>query len=183
MPRNTDVIVNELLVLRSQNGERDAVEALVTHWSPYLLRFCWRRTENHETAREAVQTIWLQAIKGLRKIEDPARFPAWLFTIAARTCADHVRGQIRQRALDEKLGELPTPNEEQLNEAAFDLRSAIRALPTEKRRLLALHYQDGQKIEEIAAMMNIPPGTVKSRLHKLRTELRQILEGEENEKH
>jgi len=184
MPRNPDLIFNELLVLRSQNGERDAFETLVRRWSPRLLRYCQRRTGNTEAAGEAMQTIWLRAVQGLRKLDDPARFPAWLFTIAARTCADHVRGQVRQRTLDEKIGEMPPINDEPTNDVSLDLATAIRSLPEDKRRILVLHYQEGHSVQEIARLMNIPAGTVKSRLHTLRNELRQILEGEEtDEKH
>lgn len=179
MSRSVDVVLSEFLVLRSQSGEREAFNELVTLWSPQLLRFCWRRTGNSEAAHDAVQTIWLQTVKGLRKLDDPTRFPAWLFTIAARTCADHVRSQIRQRALDEKIDAMPPAAEAAPNEASSDLKTAIGALTPDKRRILTLRYRDGHSVDEIAALMDIPAGTVKSRLHSLRNELRQHLEGED----
>ena len=183
MSRDTDIIFNELLVLRSQNGEREAFETLVRQWSPKLLGYCRRRTGNVEAAHEAVQTIWLQAVRGLRKLEDPARFPSWIYTIAGRACADHVRGRIRQRALDEKRSEIPVPAEPHANDASLDLASAIRSLPEDKRRILILHYREGHSVQEIAGLMNIPAGTVKSRLHTLRNDLRKILEGDNHDEH
>ena len=91
MVRKFKAVVNELQVLRAQGGDEQAFRELVETWSPYLLRFCQSRTDNADIALEVVQAVWLQVVKGLRRLHDPARFPAWLFTIAARACADQVR--------------------------------------------------------------------------------------------
>lgn len=186
MVRNVKTIVNELQVLRAQGGDQQAFRDLVQHWSPQLLRFCRRRTDDLDTAREVVQSVWLQVVKGLRRLEDPARFPAWLFTIAARACADHVRGQIHRRTLaahnrDVALNGVSDGGE--TDASVLDLKAAIRLLASDQRHLLSLYYTQGFSIEEIATQLGIPSGTVKSRLHSLREELRRAHEGESDDHH
>ncbi len=187
MVRNVKTIVNELQVLRAQGGDERAFRGLVETWSPQLLRFCRRRTDDGDSARDVMQAVWFQVVKGLRRLEDPARFPAWLFTIASRLCADQVRGQIHRRTLaahykDLALnGDAEEPTETQA--AVLDLKAAIRALPAEQRHLLTLYYKQGYSIEEIATHLSVPGGTVKSRLHSLREELRRHHEGENDDKH
>lgn len=187
MVRNVKTIVNELQVLRAQDGDERAFRGLVESWSPQLLRFCRRRTDDAETARDVAQGVWFQVVKGLRRLEDPARFPAWLFTIAARACADQLKGQVHRRTLaahykDVALngGEIEAP---ETAAATLDLKAAIHGLSTEQRRLLSLYYRHGYSIEEIATQLNVPSGTVKSRLHSLREELRRHHEGENDDEH
>jgi len=187
MVRNVKTIVNELQVLRAQGGDEQAFRDLVRRWSPQLLRFCRRRTDDVDGAREVVQSVWLQVVKGFRRLEDPARFPAWLFTIAARACADQVRGQVHRRALAAHYKDVAlngvTSDATETAASTLDLKAAIRALPGEQRRLLSLYYSHGYSIEEIATQLNIPAGTVKSRLHSLREELRRFHEGEDDDEH
>lgn len=187
MVRSVKAIVNELQVLRAQGGDEQAFRGLVETWSPHLLRYCRRRTDDLDTAREVVQSTWFQVVKGFRRLDDPARFPAWLFTIAARACADQVRGQVHRRTLAAHYKDIALNGVDgEVSETAastLDLKAAIRTLPGEQRRLLGLYYSHGYSIEEIATQLNIPAGTVKSRLHSLREELRRFHEGENDDEH
>ena len=70
-------VFDELLVLHVQNGDRRALERLASRWQPRLLRSARRFTGDDELAREAVQECWLGITTGLKKLKDPARFPAW----------------------------------------------------------------------------------------------------------
>jgi RNA polymerase sigma factor (sigma-70 family) len=187
MARNVKTIVNELQVLRAQGGDEKAFQDLVRSWSPQLLRFCRRRTDDVDAAREVVQSVWLQVVKGFRRLEDPARFPAWLFTIAARACADQVRGQVHRRTLAAHYKDIAL-NGAQADRAAtdasvLDLKAAIRNLPRDQKVLLRLYYSQGCSIQEIATQLGVPSGTVKSRLHGLRDELRRAHEGECDDEH
>jgi len=187
MVRNIKTIVNELQVLRAQDGDERAFRGLVETWSPHLLRFCRRRTDDVETARDVAQAVWFQVVKGLRRLEDPARFPAWLFTIAARVCADQMKGQIHRRRLAAHYKDVALNGgdgeTEQTSATTLDLKAAIHALSGAQRHLLSLYYSHGYSIEEIATQLNVPGGTVKSRLYSLREELRQIQEGENDDEH
>ncbi|WOF74318.1 sigma-70 family RNA polymerase sigma factor [Parvibaculaceae bacterium PLY_AMNH_Bact1] len=187
MVRNVKTIVNELQVLRAQGGDERAFRDLVQRWSPQLLRFCRRRTDDLDTAREVVQSVWLQVVKGFRRLEDPARFPAWLFTIAARACADQVRGQVHRRTLAAHYKDVALNGQHSddvaTDASVLDLKAAIRTLASDQRQLLSLYYTQGFSIEEIATQLGIPSGTVKSRLHSLREVLHRAHEGEGNDEH
>ena len=95
MDRTPERFLDEYLVLLSQAGSTDALDGLARRWTPRLLRYATRvlggSTESAETARDVVQETWVGAIRGLRSLRDPAQFPAWVYGIATRKCADAIR--------------------------------------------------------------------------------------------
>ncbi len=117
-------------------------------------------------------------VKGLRRLDDPACFPRWAYQVVTRRSTDWVRQTVRQRRLNERVA-IDAPTHEEPNNVNDDvdaLRTAIRKLPAEHRTLLAMHYLDGLSLAEIAEALGIPRGTVKSRLHAIRGELKGLLE-------
>lgn len=177
--RSARDIANELLVLKAQAGDRDAFDALVRHWSPIMLRYCTRLTQDVDVAHDAVQTSWLKAIKGLKRLDDPACFPAWILRIASRVCTDALRRKIRRRKGDNALAHMPEPVAVSDHHQALDLRTAINRLGAQDRVLVGMFYGQGLGVSQIAAMLGVPQGTIKSRLHTLRKNLRTTLEGEQ----
>ncbi len=177
--RSARDIANELLVMKAQDGDRAAFDALVRHWSPVLLRYCTRLTQDSDAATDAVQTCWLKVIKGLKRLDDPARFPAWILRIASRVCTDALRRKIRRRTGDEILTQLPAEGSTSvIDDEYLDLRAALACLGAEDRVLVGMFYGQGLGVIQIATMLNVPQGTIKSRLHKVRKTLRTQLEGE-----
>jgi RNA polymerase sigma-70 factor (ECF subfamily) len=125
-----------------------------------------------ETARDVVQETWIGAIRGLRGLRDPARFPTWIYGIATRKCADAIRAKARRRRIDAR-SEVAGPVQEALSpEHQIDLATAIRGLPPTHRAVIHLFYGAEMSVEEIASILKIPSGTVKSRLHHAREALR-----------
>lgn len=182
MRRTADDIYNELLVLRSQDGDVEAVEKLIHRWSPRLLRHAYRLTGDRDAAADTAQEAWVAIMRGLARLNDPARFPAWAYRITTFKCADWTRRRSRDRAhhdhdvqrqrdLDNRADE---PS--QSNDAVELLRHAMRQLGGEHYAALSLHYLDGLSVKEIASAMNIPKGTVKSRLHHARQILKTTME-------
>ncbi len=180
--RSARDIANELLVMKVQDGDAAAFDALVRHWSPILLRYCTRLTQDSDAAHDAVQTSWLKVIKGFKRLDDPARFPAWILRIASRVSTDTLRRKIRRRTGNHELAQLPaetpsfTVNDEQL-----DLKAALNNLDADDRVLVGMFYGQGLGVSQIAIMLGVPEGTIKSRLHTVRKILRTQLEGEKNE--
>lgn len=128
---------------------------------------------------EAAQETWAAAIKGLNRLNDPARFPAWLFGIATRKCADSIRAAIKRRRIVEAIrveseGELVAAQ----SGDAIDLRRAIAHLPAAQRAAISLFYGEDLELHEVATALGLPIGTVKSRLHHARATLKQHIEGE-----
>ena len=174
--------LDEYLVLLSQAGSTDAMDGLVRRWTPRLLRYAARMlggsTDAAEMARDVVQDTWIGVIRGLRGLRDPAQFPAWIYGIATRKSADAIRTQMRRKRLDTDVaaGEAGGPVASLASsEQQIDLANAIRGLPPIHRATIHLFYREDLSVEEIASVLGIPTGTVKSRLHHAREVLRQQL--------
>lgn len=180
MRRDAESILNELLVLRSQDGDAAALEQLIRRWHEPLLRHASRLTGSvNDEARDVLQNAWMAIVRNLRRLDDPAHFRAWAYRIVTNKCADRVRARQRERRLNENARRSLSRDEVNHNHASDDigqLRSALRALPDDRRLLLSMHYLDGLSVGEIAIALSLPPGTVKSRLFHAREQLRHTLE-------
>ncbi len=115
--------------------------------------------------------------KGISKLEDPGAFRCWAYTIVSRKAADWLRGR-RVREAEGPLTEehLAAPPAASENGAVGLLREALRRLPGERRALINLRYVEGFEIREMAEILGVPEGTVKSRLHSARQQLQDTVE-------
>ena len=172
-------VFDELLVLHVQNGDRRALERLASRWQPRLLRSARRFTGDDELAREAVQECWLGITTGLKKLKDPARFPAWAFTILRRRCADRIKAHAAHRPRSDELTEANAPVISPRGEDQAALRQAFDSLPEDQRIAATLYFVERLKLDEISAATGVPLGTVKSRIFTARKTLKSLLEGEE----
>ncbi len=177
-------INDELLVLQCQEGDSAAFEALVDRWQPRLWRHAWRLTGEQNAAWDVLQEAWIAVNRGLRRLEDPAAFPAWAYRIVSRKCHDWVRREQRQRRTVDTYAQEMRPQEEHESAGdskADDLREALRRLPGQDRAILALRYEEEFSTAQIGEILRIPPGTVKSRLYYARERLRKYLEENDHE--
>jgi RNA polymerase sigma factor (sigma-70 family) len=178
MMRTRERIVDEWLVLAVQARRVDAFERLAARWQPRLLRHAWRLTGDAEGARDAVQDAWLAIARGIGRLRDPAAFGAWALRITSRRCADWVarRQGHRRRFADLDAAEAVAAAADPPDDDLARVRDAIRRLGPDERALLAMYYTEGFGVAEIAAALDIPAGTVKSRLYHARERLRAIVE-------
>lgn len=169
---------NKLLVLRSQTGEKDAFEQLVSRWQNPLWRHAYGLTGDREAAWDAVQDTWVAVVRGIRRLEDADAFPKWVFTILRNHCTDWVKRRQKSRHLEEELQPdiEGTPSHEVSTAARVDVWTALAGLDERQREMVSLHYTQGFGTREIAEITGIPEGTVKSRLYHAREELRRIME-------
>jgi len=189
MARSPRRIHDELLVLDCQAGDESAFEQLYTRWQKPLLAQAQRLSRNHEATNEIVQETWLAILKGIKKLDDPGRFPAWAFRILGNKTADWLRKvQSRRRLGDtqddegESMNQVPASNDSRVGETdeAESLESALGKLPADRRAMLSLFYLEELSVREIATALDIPVGTVKSRLFHARKQLRQVIERSES---
>jgi len=177
--RTHEDIQDELLVLQCQEGESEALETLIARWQPRFMRLAWRLTSEREAARDIVQDAWLAIVRGLGRLDDPARFRSWAYRIVKNKCADWTRRRVVHRAATEELRDRATelagidPAD---RDETTRLRRSIQGLPEEQRIILSLHYSEEMSIVEIAAVLGVPAGTVKSRLFHARNRLKEALE-------
>ena len=171
----TQQLVDELLVMRCQDGDADAMRELVSRWQRPLWRYAYRLTGREEAAWDAIQDAWLAVIRGLRRLDDPRRFRQWVYRIVTNKAADWIRKRRRHRKFGEHLDADPPAAAAADDAAAEDVRAALRLLPRRQRVVLSLRYLEGFNVGEIASVLRVPAGTVKSRLHGARKELKRLL--------
>lgn len=162
------------LVLRAQSGDREALDALLGQARGMLKRYVLGMVGDAASADDVLQETLVRIYRKLQWLDDPALFRPWAFRIASReafrSLAKRRQAQLRD-ADDSFLDEIPAavPDPPQPKELERLLEHASPA----SRAVLLLHYQDDLTISEVAAVLGISPGTVKSRLaYGLRT-LRQ----------
>lgn len=179
----SDQIYDHWLVTRCQDGDAGALDELMTRWQERLWRHAVRLTGNTETAWDVLQECLIVISRKIGKLEDPGSFSAWAYRIATNHCHDHFRRQQRLRIsmeayVEQQLAQA-TPIPEGLH--FLDLKDALRRLPGTQQTLVSLRYEEGFSVVEIAGILGIQEGTVKSRLHTARQRLRALLEEQTHE--
>ncbi|MBA4138878.1 MAG: RNA polymerase subunit sigma-70 [Opitutus sp.] len=176
-------VLTELLVLQARQGDEGAFRQLFELWHGDLRRLTLARVEQPAAADEVVNTVWLAIARGLGGLDDPACFPRWAFRIVERRSADWVRRRVSERrreSIAQASVELLVPTTEsgstEPDDELLALRSAIAELPKEQRELLQLFYEFGRSVAEMAEILDVPVGTVKSRLYSVRETLKRKLE-------
>ncbi len=148
------------------------LRSLYAEHGPGLLRYLRRLTGRGDWAEDLLQETFVQALKGLERLEAAASPRAWLFAIAR-----HLGINARQRRRDvlPLHDEMVAGPQGRPDPRREDLREAIAALPEKQREALQLRLGDGLSYEEIAQALGVPIGTVRSRLHAAVKTLRQSL--------
>jgi RNA polymerase sigma-70 factor (ECF subfamily) len=169
----------ELLLVRIRRGDPSALTELVEEWEPPLLTYLRRLLSSEDEAWDVLQETWIKVIRGLGAIRDFDAFPAWLYRIARNTAMSHFRGQHPAEDLSEnETLTVETPDPEFSPEEFDAVHRAIETLSFHHREAIVLHFLDDLTIAEIAALLGVPPGTVKSRIHHGKRRIRQIIQRE-----
>jgi len=138
-------------------------------------------------ARDAAQDTFITAWRQIRGVRDPDRFDAWLQRVALNSArmthrARRRRGvrEILQSRLGPVQGDRPWPDPADADARVLD--AALRTLDIDQRSILVLHHLEGRSIEELAAIIDIPAGTVKSRLHAARRALQAAIDTQSSDR-
>ncbi|MEQ9426297.1 MAG: RNA polymerase sigma factor [Cyclobacteriaceae bacterium] len=182
MSKSPKMVLIEYLVLNSQMGDAKSLNLLVKRWHPKILGQAFRQTHDRDAAADVAQESWRSIIKGIYKLKDPALFPAWAYQIVNRRAADWIR-KIQK---DRKIQSIP---KEELNEQSDEesdkvdiLRRALNGLPVDQQTILNLFYMEKMSVNQIAKAMEVPSGTIKSRLYYAREHLKKIFKQHDYEK-
>jgi RNA polymerase sigma-70 factor, ECF subfamily len=173
MTETADRLYERVLVLRCQAGDEAALVELVEHFGPRL-RYFLRKMVGNTDAEDALQEVWVDVLRGIGRLEDTAAFPAWVYRIA-RNRAMRIRQARNPRYLpmDEADPVQVTDREEPFSaEDAAQVHSALNTLPAQHCEVLLLRFMEGMTYEQIAAVTESQPGTVRSRLHYAKLALR-----------
>lgn len=171
------------LAAAARTGDRRALSRLAERWQPKFLGHAYRLTGEADLAADMAQEAWVEVMCGIARLNDAAAFPAWAMRIVTRRCVRAVRRRQRRRAGDAAFAREPLPygSYPDREEARADLpavRAAMATLPAEQRATLGLFYLEEMGVAEVAVALEVPVGTVKTRLMHARRKLREQLEGE-----
>jgi len=170
MDRSVEQLVDEILVMDAQDGKARAMEILVSRWQKRLWKYAYRLTGNSEGAWDVTQETWLGIIKGLRKLNDPANFKAWAYRITTNKSADWIKKDKNAKQISTE--EIKNHQHKEKKDAG--VKELLQKLDMKKRAVISLYYFEELSVPDISVALNIPKGTVKSRLHKARKELKEL---------
>ena len=164
----------DLLVLAAQNGNHKAFNILIKYYQKKLLRFAFKLSNDQEMANDAVQDAWVKSTKNLRQLKDPRAFKSWIYRLVKWRITDLLRQKTRYRErFTDNLSQQSDFTHQRESENDSELSAAIKRLPAIEKQMIHLFYLDEMKLSEIGAVLNIPTGTVKSRLNRARKLLKQ----------
>ncbi|HZK25798.1 MAG TPA: sigma-70 family RNA polymerase sigma factor [Oscillospiraceae bacterium] len=180
----------KILVRRCQAGDLLAFDQLMQRYEKKVYALCYRMSGNPEDTADLAQEAFLKAFRALPLFKGQAQFSTWLYRIAANTCLDEQRKRKKYQpmlSLDQPIstkdGELqrqipddaPDPLTATIRrELQFEIQTLLTQLPPAQRAVLALRDLDGFSYEEIAAILQVKMGTLKSRLNRARASLREL---------
>jgi len=170
MAKVSEQIIDEILVLDWQAGRAKAMEILVSRWHRRLWQHAYRLVGDSDAAWDITQQSWLTIIKGLRKLREPAHFKAWAYRITTTKAIDWMRKKHRRKPLAAET------IQDHQRETSTDtgVRELLERLDTRKKVVLSLYYFEQLTVAEISMALKVPKGTVRSRLHNAREELRAL---------
>lgn len=179
------------LIARCKTGDRGAFDELIRKYERKVYNFAYRLSGNHEDAGDIASETFVRIFNSIGSFRGDASFLTWLFRVITNIYLDERKRQrARPRQSLEEMIELeeatlvrqiedPLPGPEEAVQAVERtdlLQAAIRALPEYQRVMIVLYHTESRSYEEIAELMQLPIGTVKSRLNRARLTLREKLE-------
>ena len=166
------------LVERASRGDRDAFATLAESAVDRCYGLAYRILRDHHRAQDATQQALLGAWRDLPKLRDPARFDAWLYRLVVHAC--YIDGRSHRRWTAKVR--LVAPGDEAADDPAIaiaqrdQLERSFSGLSPEQRAVVVLRHHLGYPMHEIASLLGIPEGTVKSRLHYAVRQIRGSLD-------
>jgi len=168
------------LVLAARKGDVEAYNRLVSRWEKRVYNYLRRLVKDREEAFDLSQDTFLKAYRRLARLEEPERFPGWLFRIAHNEACSRLRQQNKERAeeIGERGGGQPIPVAGfpvYPLELELAVERALDELSPEQRETVVLKVYQGFRFDEIAEILSCPVSTVKSRLYAAFDLLRNVL--------
>jgi RNA polymerase sigma-70 factor (ECF subfamily) len=177
--------VNEReLVERCRRGDEGAFQELVDRYKDLVFALLARTVQDRSRAEDLAQEVFLRVHRGLPYFRGEARLSTWIYRIVSNVVAqDHGRMPPAAVSLDdgsERSKAMPAETDRQFGDLELRdrLEKAIARLPANYRLLVAAHYLEGVRYEDLAEALQLPLGTVKTQLFRAKQQLRSLLETE-----
>lgn len=176
---DNDRVQFEWLALRCQSGDPEAFADLIAVMEKPLLYYATSLTGKQDAALDVLQDVWLKVVRGIRRLKDPGSLKPWLYAITHGVAVDRIRRDYRR----DKAEQAQVDDALNIDEQSFDeedataIRDALSRLGVKHREVLVLNFLKDLSILEIANVVGCSEGTVKSRIHYAKRQMKQILEG------
>ena len=174
---SSDQLIEQVLVLRCQNGDKDAFAELIERYQAPLRYFISRLSANSETAEDIFQDTWLTVIRRIHTLKKIDAFSTWLYRIARNKVYQQFRRKKKLSELDQNIT-VPnnTENDVFSSEDAAKVHRCLKELLPEYREVLMLRFLEQMSYEQISHVINCRLGTVKSRIHYAKLALKKEME-------
>ena len=178
MPDRADRFYFELLIVRCQIGDRCAFAELVSQYQPRLRAFLGKMLGQSQHLDDLTQEVWMDVFKDLKRLSNPGAFLPWMYRIARNRAFRMLRKRTHPTvSIDEVDGKAQAAEEPEFG--SDDVRAvhlALDRLIPEHREVLLLRFIEDMSYDDIAAVVQVPLGTVRSRIHNAKLNLRRIIE-------
>jgi len=166
------------IVERAMAGDRDAFTELQRMTIDKLYAIARLILRDGDRAQDATQEAYIAAWRRLSGLRDPDRFEPWLRRLLVNACYQESRNATRRARVEGMVRLIDTGTSDPATQSADrdELARAFETLAPEQRALIVLHYHLGLPIDETALILGLPVGTVKSRLHRTKQQMRATLE-------
>ena len=162
------------LIEQVRSGNEEAFARLLKHYTPFVYRTAFAFLHDGQESEDVTQEIFLKVYRSISELQDLQAFNAWFKRIITNTCLDRLRKQKPTPMPDVELDLIQEKNPQSWDQR-LDIQEAMKQLIPEYREALILKEWQGYAYQEIATLLSIPLGTVKSRIHSARLKLRKIL--------
>lgn len=162
---------DEELIERANKGDPEAFEELYYRYRDWVYRLAWRFTRDHQDALDVLQETFTYLLGKFPGFRLTASMTTFLYPVVKHLSLNVHRRRSRGQADEETLKQVPAPELPETPRA--ELATVLAKLPAEQREVLLMRFVEDMSLQEIAAALNIPLGTVKSRLHHGLQTLRQ----------
>jgi RNA polymerase sigma-70 factor (ECF subfamily) len=170
------------LVAMTLGGHASSFATLVERYDRAVYHLAYRTLHDVEESRDVTQEAFFKAYRSLHTFKPGAKFSTWIFSIAYHACCDRLnrRKRYSNDELPDRADAGPGPEAQAIAlDQARRLREAIERLPEKYRTVITLYHLQGKQYEEIAQVLGLPMGTVKTHLFRAKEQLRKILTAEE----
>ena len=175
-----DKLSNAILVLSCQKRDEAAFREIVNRWEPRLYYYLRRLVENENDVWDILQETWLAVFQNIRKLEDPLKFSTWLYQISHNKAVNLLRKENKYTQItDEQMADYCESNTtiSAVKEHAELVHKVLEKLKLAHREVLTLYFLEGFSIKEMAQIIGVSEGTVKSRLYYAKHKLHEALKG------
>lgn len=174
------------LIERARDGDADAMEGLVRRYQGSLHAFLMRRCGRSDLADDLVQESFVRVLRSLDRFDPRFRFSTWLFTIGRRLLVNHFQKMrpaydseiVEGRGGDDAPPANPILARERQESILGLVEHAMDGLAPQQREIVRLFHEQGRPIQEIAAELGMPVGTIKSHLHRARRRMHEAIESD-----